>query len=895
MPLLAGSRLGHYQVVAPLGKGGMGEVYRARDARLGREAAIKVLPATLATDRQALARFEVEARALAALSHPNILGIFEFGSEDGISYVVMELLEGETLRDKLKEGAPLPQRKALEYTREIARGLSAAHAKGIVHRDLKPENVFITNDDRVKILDFGLAKRTGPSEADRDTHSPTAAPPSPTTPGSVMGTVGYMAPEQVRGLPVDQRADIFALGAMLYELLTGKRAFKGLTPSDTMLSVLRDEPPELSQTPSAIPPALTRLLRHCLEKSPDARAQSAHDIAFELDTFASLTGPPSAAPAPAPERRSALPMAAGVAIAIVVVGAAALTIWRRPPASPAASPAVPASSSSATRRTGVKRLAVLPFENLSSADDDYFADGITDEVRGKLTGVPGLGVIARTSSTGYKKTTKTPRVIGQELDVDYLLTGTVRFAKSESGARRVQVSPELVAVQTSESQWRQPFEATLTDVFQVQGDIATKVAQALDVALSEGSKKKLEQKPTENLEAYEAYLRGQEASEGMDTDPVRLRRALEDYRKAVALDDRFAEAWAQRSRAASFLYLQSEPSPRLAEEARSAAEKALSLAPERPEGNLAEADYLSNVRKDNAGALAACEKARAAAPGGAEYVASVALAELGLGRWEASIAHLKEARQLDPRSHTTLRRLGTAAAFLHRTLEAREAFEAVLRIAPANLPALESRAMTFLQEGDLAAARASLKTAPKDVTQAALVGYLSAYNDLIWVLDGSQRQLLLGMTPSSFDDNRAVWALCFTQAYALNRDAPNVKKYAEITLAALTRQLAASPEDSQLHALAGLTEAYLGRKAEAIRTARRAVELLPASKDAFYGPYMQHQLVRVLILAGEQGKALDELEALLKVPYYITKGWIAIDPNFDALRSEPRFAKLIAR
>jgi serine/threonine protein kinase len=249
----------------------MGEVYRAKDSRLGREAAIKVLPATLATNEDALARFEVEARALAALSHPNILGIFEFGSEDGISYVVMELLEGETLRDKLKEGAPLPQRKALEYTREIARGLSAAHAKGIVHRDLKPENVFITNDDRVKILDFGLAKRTGPSEADRDTHSPTAAPPSPTTPGSVMGTVGYMAPEQVRGLPVDQRADIFALGAMLYELLTGKRAFKGLTPSDTMLSVLRDEPPELSQTPSAIPPALTRLLRHCLEKSPDAR------------------------------------------------------------------------------------------------------------------------------------------------------------------------------------------------------------------------------------------------------------------------------------------------------------------------------------------------------------------------------------------------------------------------------------------------------------------------------------------------------------------------------------------------------------------------------------------------------------------------------------------------
>jgi len=899
MPLAPGSRLGHYQIVAPVGKGGMGEVYRARDSTLDREVAIKVLPESLAGNKDALARFQVEARALAALSHPNILGIFDLGSEDGVSYVVMELLQGETLRDKVKEGAPLPQRKALDYTREIARGLSAAHEKGIVHRDLKPENVFITRDERVKILDFGLAKRVAPAD-EAATHAPTQS--NATEPGTVMGTVGYMAPEQVRGLAVDHRADLFALGAILYELLTGKRAFKGLTSSDTMLSVLRDEPAELSQTPSSIPPALTRILRHCLEKSPEARAHSAHDIAFQLDTVSSFSGTmstPSSDPTAAPpqaDRRSMAPLLSVAAIAIVAVTVAAIALWRRPAAPPAEGPAAAPGSSASAARAGVKRLAVLPFENLGSADDDYFADGITDEVRGKLTNVPGLGVIARTSSVGYRKTAKSPREIGKELDVEYLLTGTVRFAKADTGARRVQVSPELVVASNAESRWRQPFDATLTDVFQVQGEIATKVAQALDVALSEGSKKKLEAKPTENLPAYEAYLRGQESSQAMSAiDPPSLRRALDAYAKAVALDARFVEAWAELSRAASNLYVHSAPTPQLAEQTRQAAEKALSLAPERPEGHRAQGDYLRNVLKDSTRALSAFEKAQAAAPGDASYVASVALAEQGLGRWEASIAHLQEARRLDPRSPTTLRRLGTAAAFLRRPTEAREAFDAVLGIVPTNLPALEFRAMTYLQQGDLAGARASLKTAPKEMTPAAIVAFLAAYNDLGWVLDDAQRELLLGLTPGSFDDDRGTWALSLTQAYALRRDAPNVKKYADLALRSFTEQLSAAPEDAQLHALAGLSQGYLGRKAEAIREATRAVELLPLSQDAFYGPYMQHQLVRVFILTGEHQKALDTLEALLSTPYYLSKGWLSIDPNFDALRSEPRFAKLIAR
>lgn len=281
MTLAAGTRLGPYEILAPLGTGGMGEVYRARDTKLGREVAIKVLPERLSEKPGALARLEREARAIAALSHPNILGIFDFSRHDGVTFAVMELLEGETLRDRLAEGN-LPSRKAVEFALQIVRGLAAAHEKGIVHRDLKPENVFITRDGRIKILDFGLAKLREPEREPAETRSPTVGQ---TEPGVVMGTVGYMSPEQVRALLVDHRSDIFSFGAILYEMLSGRRAFQGASPAETMTAIAREDPPEVSQINSSVSPALDRLVRRCLEKRPEERFHSAHDLGIALETF----------------------------------------------------------------------------------------------------------------------------------------------------------------------------------------------------------------------------------------------------------------------------------------------------------------------------------------------------------------------------------------------------------------------------------------------------------------------------------------------------------------------------------------------------------------------------------------------------------------------------------
>ncbi len=311
MTLAAGTRIGPYEIITPLGAGGMGEVYRARDSRLDRDVALKILPEAFAGDPDRRARFEREAKAVAALSHPNILAIFDVGDHDGMFYAATELLEGQTLRERLDDG-PLPPRKAIELGVQIARGLSAAHDRGIVHRDLKPENLFLVGDGQIKILDFGLARQTTPVSGSGATATVAA-----TDPGTVMGTVGYMAPEQVRGRDLDGRADLFSLGVVLYEMVTGERAFVRATAADTMSAILREDPPDISGSRPDLSPALDRIIRHCLEKEPDERFQTARDVAFALTSLSGSTTSTSAAVPAAPDRPRGRGWIIPAAVAIV--------------------------------------------------------------------------------------------------------------------------------------------------------------------------------------------------------------------------------------------------------------------------------------------------------------------------------------------------------------------------------------------------------------------------------------------------------------------------------------------------------------------------------------------------------------------------------------------------
>jgi eukaryotic-like serine/threonine-protein kinase len=408
-----GTSLGPYSILGSIGAGGMGEVYRARDPRLGREVAIKVLPPQFAADADRLRRFEQEARAAAALNHPNILAIYDLGTQpNGSPYIVSELLEGETLRERLRSG-PLPIRKATEFAAQIARGLAAAHDKHIVHRDLKPENIFLMKDGRAKILDFGLAKLTERKPGEADTFAPTE---TGTTPGMVLGTVGYMSPEQVRGLEADHRCDIFSFGAILYEMLSGKRAFRGDTNADTISAILKDDPAELTETNRAVPPAVERIVRHCLEKNPEERFQSASDIAFNLEALStissgSMAAVSAAAPMPAARRRAVFAAIGTLGLVVVATLAWWLGAATARPNFPTYKPITFRQGSIANARFGPDGQTVIYSAAWEGGQADVYT-GRTDSLGERSMGLPDALVLSISPAGEMAIRTKTVNMGG---------------------------------------------------------------------------------------------------------------------------------------------------------------------------------------------------------------------------------------------------------------------------------------------------------------------------------------------------------------------------------------------------------------------------------------------------------------------------------------------------
>jgi len=453
MALKPGTQLGRYEITAPLGAGGMGEVYRAHDERLDRDVAIKVLPEAVAQNPDRLARFEREAKAIAKLSHPNILEIHDFGRASEVTYAVTELLEGETLRGQL-EGGQLGWRRAIEIGAAIADALAAAHQASIVHRDLKPSNVFLISDGRVKILDFGLA-RTIEVPGAGDTQSPTVS--RYTDPGAVLGTVGYMSPEQVRGEPADHRSDIFSMGCVLYEMISGNRAFIHDTAVETMNAILKEEPAELSSMDTVLPPELESTIRRCLEKRPASRFQSASDLAFALRSI--LT---------AAERTT------------TEVGASRVVTEKGKPS-----------------------IAVLPFVNLSAdPEQEYFCDGVTEEITADLSQLHGLRVISRSSAMRMKGVQNDIQTVSRELGVRYVLEGSVRKA-----GNRLRITAQLIDIPSDEHMWANKYDGTLDDVFDIQESVSRSIVDSLKLKLSPEEERRLGTFPIQDPRAHECYLR----------------------------------------------------------------------------------------------------------------------------------------------------------------------------------------------------------------------------------------------------------------------------------------------------------------------------------------------------------------------------------------------------
>jgi len=878
---------GRYAIERELGRGGMATVFLAQDLRHGRPVALKVLHPDLAASLGP-ERFGREIQFAARLQHPHILTVLDSGETPATSegarqlWFTMPYVEGESLRARITRERQLPLDVALGIAREAARALDYAHQHGIIHRDIKPENILLTEDGSTLVADFGIARALGGEEGLTQT-------------GMAVGTPAYMSPEQASAdRSTDARTDVYALGAVLYEMLAGEPPYTGPTAQAIIMKRFTEPVPSIRSVRPNVPEAVDQAIRRALAPVPADRFATAGEFARAVQSVSATTisAPASAPAAPAatpsgamrarhPRRVPVLALTLGVGF---LLGLGVLFAWR----SRAAESGAP---------TGTRVLAVLPFENLGDSADAYLADGITNELRGKLAELNSIQVIARGSSTQYRHSSKTPQEIGRDLGADYLLTATVQWEKRPDGTSRVRVSPELVDVtpgHAPRTKWQQSFDASITDVFQVQASIASRVASALDVALGSTQQQTLAERPTENLAAYDAYLKGEAAQGLMLANPTALRASITYYEQAVALDSTFAQAWSQLARAQTAYYYEVTPTSQAAEAARRALERALKLAPDRAETQLAAGNYEGSIRKRYPEALEAYARGLKAAPDNAELLTESALAEQSLGRWDLAEKHLERARTLDPRSLVTSRRLTTTMLRLRRYDEGLAEANRALTVDPANIDIIENKAMFYLARGDLAGARSVVRAAPATVEPTALVANLANYWDLFWILDDSQQQLLLRLTPSTFDGDRGTWGGVLAETYALRGDMARARIYADSGRMGYEQTLASTPDDPQRLAFHGLMLAYLGQKAGAIRDAERAASLAPASRDSYMGPYIQHQLARTYVLVGEPEKAIDQLEALLKMPYYLSPGWLRIDPAFAPLKGNPRFDRLAA-
>ncbi|HET9250578.1 MAG TPA: protein kinase [Candidatus Eisenbacteria bacterium] len=675
MILAPGSRLGPYELLALLGAGGMGEVYRARDTRLGRHVAVKVIPRDLARDRRRVQRFELEARAAGALNHPNIVSIFDVGTHRGTRFVVMELAEGHTLREIVKRG-PLPERDALEIAAQAAEGLDAAHAKGIVHRDLTPGNVMVSHEGRVKILDFGLAKLVRrDASAETDGGAMTLEGSFSSEEGSIAGTVPYMAPEQIRGEKLDARTDLFSLGILLYEMVTQRRPFGGDTPADIASSILRDRPIPPRDLRADLTEGLNRVVARCLEKDPALRYGSARELRSDLLLHRNRleegfdrdrTG------------------AAGAS------HAADATVHERAPA----------------RVQGLPSIAVLPFANRShDPDDEYFSDGLADELLNVLTKIPGLRVAGRTSSYQFKGRSEDLREIGRKLNVATLLEGTVR----KSG-NRVRISVQLVQASDGYHLWAQSYDRMLDDIFAVQDDIAQSVVKELRTTLlgeapdsRAGAAARADVATAargrgESGEAYRLLLHGRHlVHRGSHED---LTKGVGYLIEALQLEPTLALAWADLSAAyameAGYGWY---PIDAGNERARKAAMRALELEPNLAEGHVRLGAVQMNYDRDWKAAEASFRRALDAAPGNPSVLRLAGNLISNLGRLDEAIELYRRAVEQDPLSAAGYQVLGIAYHAADRLKEAEEAFRMAIELGPDRMGVHYGFALVLLARG----------------------------------------------------------------------------------------------------------------------------------------------------------------------------------------------------
>src|SRR5437763_3573044 len=888
---LVGELIGHYRVEALIGVGGMGEVYLARDERLGRKVALKLLPKRLTADETQLSRFKTEARSASALNHPNILTVYEIGAEGNRQFIATEFIEGMTLRASLACGR-MNLHAALEIAVQVASALAAAHETGVVHRDIKPENIMLRPDGYAKVLDFGIAKLTEQRPASDHYELGTPAVLQ-TQPGLVLGTGHYMSPEQARGQTVDARSDIWSLGVVLYEMVGGIRPFLGETPSDCVASILKTEPPPLSGVLSDVPLKLESMLQKALRKNSDERYQTIKEMLADLRNLkgeleAEGSSPQTKARAESivsKIKRHKRGVLLTLAAALLAAAAFAYSFYF---VAPAPSP-------------NEKSIAVLPFENRSEDKSNaYFTDGVQDEILTRLSKIRDLKVISRTSTQRYKNRSQKLSEIANELGVANLLEGSVQKTNDQ-----VRINVQLIRAANDSHLWAETFDRKLTDIFSVETEVAKAIADQLRAHLSGQEEQVIAARPTDNPEAYDAYLRGLAYSLKTANTPANAIGAQKYLREAVRLDSKFALSWALLSYvdALGYLTLTLQPTVALREETRQAAEIAFSLQPKLGEAVLAKGYYHYACLKDYDTAVRYFEQARQFLPNSSTIPQSLAYVARRRGQWDRSESYFNEAERLDPRNVNLLTSHAAPSIVLRRFPEALRKLDQVLDITPDDVDTLAEKAAIAQAEGNLPRASALLAPLHPHADDTTALGP-QVYQA---ILERRPAQIILRLKeilakpdpPSGYRNGELRFYLGWAQEVAGDHAA--AQESWQQARSELEPFLKEEPENFSLIGDLALTNTGLGDKATALALSQRAMTVVPMEKDAVDGPGPIEILARVTARIGEPDRAIAALQKLLSIPYAgpltsnvpLTPALLRLDPMFDPLRNDPRFQKLI--
>jgi serine/threonine protein kinase/tetratricopeptide (TPR) repeat protein len=861
-----------YQVERELGGGGMAHIFVATDSALGRRVVFKVLAPGVAAGVN-MERFHREVRLAASLQHPHVVPLHAAGQADGLLYYTMPFVAGESLKQRVEREGALPVAEAVRLLREVADALTFAHRRGILHRDLKPANILLS-EGHALVADFGIAKALSASTGESDGSD---AAPTLTATGMIVGTPAYMAPEQVvSDQGVDHRSDLYALGCLGYELLTGRPPFQGTSARALLSAHLVELPTPVTALRPDTPPDVDGLILSLLAKAPEDRPPTAAAVLERLSELERVPTAEREAPGP-PIRIRMQPVLIGAA-ALLLISAVILAVRRGNWGGHAA--AAP------------RILAVLPFKNLGSPENQYFADGLTEEITSRLADVKELGVISRTSADRYRNSTALLKQIGRELGAGYVLEGSVRWEKQADGTTRIRVTPQLISVEDDRHLWAERYDADLRDVFDVQTGIAEQVTAALGIIISGSAAASARERPTTNLSAYDAYLRGDAAmpvdlSSGAEQVTSEFRRAADAFQEAVNLDSTFALAYAKLGRA-----MIGSGGDMTA--AGKAIERALTLAPELSDAHLARGEYAYMVEADTARAFKELETAVRLRPNDAQALMTLGNVEWNLhGPKSQGIAHVERAAQLDPR--TPMRQVVLAYLYqqAHRFEESERTYDKAIALQP-DLPGpYTQKAVLYLYRGDLDGARRIIRRAAERVDSMALIG--AAVSTLRpWhasgVLDEGYWRVVPQLPLSVFANDTVVCAE--VKAHFLRMLGDSVRYHAEFDTAytGATARVKQAPGDPFNLMVVAAALAVRGQRAEAYALWSQARKNV--------GTYDRDQTgeedARLALLAGEPERALRVLE-LRHWGEELTVPWLRVDPFWAPIRNNPRFQRLLVQ